>query len=100
MYRDLDALKAVRDKLYAEKRENTIAELAQVELRDSFRIKWPGSRADNALALLRETSSVPSNPESSDIEAAIQHVSDTCGSQRLRAVEASSRQVYSRTVHP
>ncbi|GBE67278.1 hypothetical protein MFM001_37400 [Mycobacterium sp. MFM001] len=75
-YRDVEALRAIRDSLYAAKRDNTIAELAQRELRDSFGIQWPSSRADDALNLLRATSSPPSNPTTADIEAAIQRASD------------------------
>lgn len=75
-YRDLAALAAVRDSLYASKRDNTIAELAQQELRNAFGIQWPSSRGDDALTRLRATNSPSSNPTSADIEDAIRRATE------------------------
>lgn len=70
-YRDVASLTGVRDGLYAGKRDNTIAELAQQELRNVFGVQWPSARSDDPLALLRATSTQASNPSIADIEAAI-----------------------------
>lgn len=75
-YRSVHALKAVRDKLFAERRESAIAELAQNDLRRTFGIKWPAARAQNPLDRLREVSSLASNPTPTDIESAIQAAAD------------------------
>ncbi|WP_082934939.1 ATP-dependent nuclease [Mycolicibacterium mucogenicum] len=70
-YRDIASIRAVRDRLYVSKRDNTIAELAQQELRNAFGVRWPSSRGDDALALLRATSNLASTPPVANVEEAI-----------------------------
>ncbi len=70
-YRDLDKLKAERDQLFHSLRDNTIAEIAQIELRKEFGIKWPVSRGENPIDRLRDVAGAPPNPTPADIEAAI-----------------------------
>lgn len=71
-YRDLQTLKHERDVLFESLRDNTVAELAQRDLRKTFGIKWPVSRGDNPIARLTDVASASSNPTQADIQTAIE----------------------------
>jgi predicted ATPase len=69
-YRSLEALKLVRDELFASRRTNTIAELVLIDLNKKFGIDWPSPRAADALDQLRNLKSVLT-PDLNSIELAI-----------------------------
>ncbi|MFF0454730.1 AAA family ATPase [Nocardia africana] len=76
-FSDYERLKAYRDDLFATKKENVIAEIAQFELRGSSGIRWPNSKGDKPLDRLREMASQTFNLSGVQIEEAIGVAADT-----------------------
>ncbi|WP_376713460.1 AAA family ATPase [Mycobacterium intracellulare] len=71
-YADVNKLKVARDELFHSLRDNTIAELAQRQLRKEFGVKWPPSRGDDPIDRLMNVASATSNPARTDIQAAVE----------------------------
>ncbi|TQJ08812.1 putative AbiEii toxin of type IV toxin-antitoxin system [Lapillicoccus jejuensis] len=70
-YRSLAALKAVLQELLEDYEENTVAELAQRQLRDSNNDKWPTPRGQQPVERLRAAIGNLSAPTSQDLDAAL-----------------------------
>ena len=70
-FQSLEALRNVRDSLYAEKRDAVIAEHAKNSLRNKFNLKWPSARAEEPLNLLRSFSANAALPGAADVDSAI-----------------------------
>lgn len=71
-YQNLQQLKTERDQLFHGLRDNTIAELAQRELRNVFGIKWPVARGNDPIDRLINVASATSHPTEADIRAALE----------------------------